>query len=313
MSVAVFLALLGLVTLWASAFPVIKLGLEGLSVLHLTLIRHLVASLCFVPFLALTRQRLLPQRRDVIPFILLGSVGIGVYHTTLNAGELRVSAGATSLIIGAAPAITALLARFFLNDRLPLLGWIGSLISFAGITLIVLGDSASVGFDPYALLVVVSAVAAAVYFVWQKPFFARYRATEVTAFATWGGTLPMLVFLPGLAPDVADAGTGLLAALYLGIFPSAIAYTLLAFALSRTAVTVTSVYLYAVPVLALIFSWLLLGEVPTVLTLIGGAIAIGGIVLVNLVKAQGQRRARIRMARTPPAVEPAAAPHTPPR
>ena len=313
MTVPVFLALVGLVTLWASAFPVIKLGLEGLSVLHLTLLRHLVASLCFLPFLALTRQRIFPQRRDVIPFVLLGSVGIGIYHITLNAGELRVSAGATSLIIGAAPAITALLARFFLNDRLPLLGWIGSLISFAGITLIVLGDSAAVGFDPYALLVVISALAAATYFVWQKPFFSRYRATEVTAFATWGGTLPMLAFLPGMVGDIADAGTSVVAAAYLGVFPSAVAYTLLAFALSRTAVTVTSAYLYAVPVLALIFSWWLLGEVPSLLTLIGGAIAIGGIVLVNLVKSGGAARARFRRGSTPPAVGPEAAPHTPPR
>lgn len=313
MTVPVFLALLGLVTLWASAFPVIKVGLEGLGVLHLTLLRHLVASLCFLPFLALTRHRLFPERRDVLKFILLGSVGIGLYHTALNAGELRVSAGATSLIIASAPAITALLARFFLNDRLPLLGWVGSLISFAGITLIVLGDSATVGFDPYALLVLVSALAAATYFVWQKTFFARYRAPEVTAFATWGGTLPMLAFLPGIGADAADAGVSLLAATYLGVFPSAVAYSLLAFALSRTPVTVVSVYLYAIPVLALIFSWLLLAEVPSLLTLTGGAIAIGGIVLINVVKAEGLRRARLRTGRTPPAAGPAAAPHTPPR
>ncbi|HEX7002810.1 MAG TPA: DMT family transporter [Trueperaceae bacterium] len=313
MNLAVFLALLGLVTLWASAFPVIKLGLDGLGVLHLTLLRHLVASACFVPFLALSGNRLFPRRRDILPFILLGSVGIGVYHVTLNAGELRVSAGATSLIIGAAPAITALLARFFLDDRLPLLGWIGSLISFAGIVLIVLGDSAAVGFDPYALFVVAAAFAAAIYFVWQKPFFGRYSAPEVTAFATWGGTLPMLAFLPGLAADAGDAGAALLAAAYLGVFPSAIAYSLLAFALSRTPVTVVSVYLYAVPVLALLFSWVLLGEVPALLTLVGGAIAIGGIVLVNLVKAGGARRARLRKGSMPPGAGTAAAPHTPPR
>ncbi|MEX2534823.1 MAG: DMT family transporter [Trueperaceae bacterium] len=309
MTVSVFLALMGLVVLWASAFPVIKVGLEGLGVLHLTLLRHLVASLCFAPFLALTRQRLFPEKRDVLPFMLLGAVGIGLYHTALNAGELRVSAGATSLIIGAAPALTAVLARIFLNDRLPVLGWIGSLVSFAGIALIVVGDSAAVGFDPYALFVLVSALAAAIYFVWQKPFYTRYRASEVTAFATWGGTLPLLAFLPGLGGDVADAGSGVLAAVYLGVFPSAVAYSLLAFALARTPVTVVSAYLYAVPVFALLFSWALLGEVPTLVTLIGGAIAITGIVLVNIVKVRGARR-ELRRARTPLGGGQTTAPHT---
>ncbi|MEX2541172.1 MAG: DMT family transporter [Trueperaceae bacterium] len=296
MTVPVFLALFGLVVLWASAFPVIKVGLDGLGVLHLTLLRHLVASLCFLPFLALTRQRLFPDRRDILPFVLLGSVGIAVYHTALNAGELRVSAGATSLIIAAAPAITALLARLFLGDRLPLLGWVGSVLSFCGIAVIVLGDSASLGFDPYALLILLSALAAASYFVWQKPFHKRYRAVEVTAFATWGGTLPMLAFFPGLGADVTGAGNALLAAVYLGVFPSAIAYSLLGFALSRTPVTLVSAYLYTIPLFALLFSWLLLGEIPSLLTVAGGAVTIAGIVLVNLVKT---REARLSTARQP--------------
>jgi drug/metabolite transporter (DMT)-like permease len=313
MTLPVFLALLGLVVLWASAFPVIKVGLDGLDVLHLTLVRHLIASACFVPFLALTGQRLVPARRDVLPFILLGSVGIAVYHTALNAGELRVSAGATSLIIASAPAITALLARFFLGERLPLLGWLGSLISFSGIAVIVLGDSAELGFDPYALLILLSAFAAATYLVWQKQFFGRYRAVEVTAFATWGGTVPMLAFLPGLAADASGATGSLLAATYLGVFPSAVAYSLLAFTLSRTAVTLVSAYLYSIPLFALLFSWILLGEVPSLLTILGGAITIAGIVLVNRVKQGAARREGVRTARTLPGAETAAAPHSPHR
>jgi drug/metabolite transporter (DMT)-like permease len=308
MTVPVFLALFGLVVLWASAFPVIKIGLEGLGVLHLTLLRHLVASLCFVPFLALTRQRLFPARRDIPAFVMMGSVGIGIYHTALNAGEVRVSAGAASLIIATAPAITALLARFVLGDRLPLLGWAGSVISFCGVAMIVLGDSAALGVDPFAFLILLSAIAAAVYFVWQKPFFRRYRAAEVTAFATWGGTVPMLAFLPGLGGDIAGSGGALLAAAYLGVFPSAIAYSLLAFALARSAVTLVTAYLYTIPVFALLFSWILLGEVPSLLTVLGGMVAIAGVVLVNLAK---QRGGLFRRGSTPPGVAPATAPRTP--
>ena len=41
--------------------------------------------------------------------------------------------------------------------------------------------------------------------------FARYRAVEVTAFATWAGTLPLLIFAPGLPADIADAHFGVAA------------------------------------------------------------------------------------------------------
>ena len=292
MPLPAFLALLGVAVLWGSAFPLIKVGLEGLSVPHLTVARHLVASAAFVPFLLLTGARLRPQARDVPWFLLLGGTGIFAYHTALNAGELRVSAGATSLIIASAPAITALLARWITGERMPVIGWLGSLTSFAGVALIVLGDSAGLRFDPFAGFVLLAAFATSLYFVLQQRMFARYKAVEVTAFVTWGGTVPMLAFLPGLPADLMDAPLrSLLATGYIGLLPSALAYSLFAFALSRAAITQVTAMLYSVPVFSLTLSWWFLGEVPSVLTVVGGAIAIAGIVVVQ--------RARRRALRGP--------------
>lgn len=292
---AALLAVLTVALLWGSAFPLIKVGLSGLSVPHLALARHLVASLAFVPFLALTGRRLWPERRDLPYFLMLGVTGIFTYHLSLNAGELRVSAGATSLIIASAPAITALLARIITGERLSVLGWAGSLTSFLGVVLIVVGDARDVAFDPFAGFVLLSAFATSLYFVLQQRMFSRYAAVEVTAFVTWGGTLPMLAFLPGLPSDLADAGTrALLATGYIGLFPSAVAYSLFAFAMTRAPVTQVATFLYSVPVFSLLLSWWFLGEVPAGLTVVGGAVAIAGIVVVN--------RARRAAARRRPAV-----------
>ena len=282
MTSSLFALLLLLAVLWGSAFPGIKLGLEGLSAGHLTLLRHLVASACFLPFLALTGRKMLPARRDVPFFFLLGLLGYFFYHTALNFGELHVSAGAASLIIATAPAFTAVVAYFLLAERLSGLGWLGIGVSLGGVVLIVLGSGANLGFNLYALLILVSAVVTAFHAVLQKPLFERYKPVEVTAFATWAGTLPMLVFLPGLGADLSTAGTTpLLAAVYIGVVPSAVAYTLYAYALSQAPVTLVAAFLYMVPVFSLLFSWWLLGEVPGLLTLLGGGIAIAGIALVN--------------------------------
>ena len=292
MPLAALGALLVVAVLWGSAFPAIKIGLEGFSVPHLTVGRHLVASLAFVAFLALTRSRLTPRLRDVPYFLLLGFLGIFVYHTALNAGEVRVSAGATSLIIAAAPAITALLAHAMLGQRMTRVGWLGSATSFAGVALIAVGDATGLRFDPFAAFILLAATSTSFYFVLQQRMFATYRPLEVTAFVTWGGTVPMLAFLPGFPGAVqAVPSEALLATIYIGVFPSAVAYSLFTFAQSRAPITLVTTLLYSVPVFSLTLSWWILGEVPSLLTLVGGVIVILGIVVV-------QRARRVALARS---------------
>lgn len=292
-SIALLLLLQAMI--WGSAFPVIKLGLEGFNPAHFTLLRHLVASLTFVPLLLLFKARLAPRRADAPYFLLLGVTGFLVYHLALNYGELRVSAGAASLIIATAPAMTALIAAFMTGDRLPLGGWLGSALSFAGVALIVLGEGRQAlasGFSVYALLIVLAALATSFYAVMQRKMFSRYRPIEVAAFATWFGTAPMLLLLPGIGPALASAGaTAWLAVIYNGVLPSAIAYTIFAYALSKSPVTVVTAFLYLVPLFGLLSAWLLLGEVPPLLTYVGGAVALAGVVWLNLAKQRESRRA----------------------
>ncbi len=302
MTAGTALALMVLVVLWASAFPAIKLGLEGLGPGHLTLARHLVASVVFVPFLLVAKARLLPRRVDLAALFGLGVVGISVYHLALNTGEQRVSAGATSLLIATAPALTAVVAWLVQRDRLGPLGWSGTALGLVGVALIASGDggvalgraigasAAGPSFEPYALLIVLAAAATAVFAVAQRPLLLRYRPLEFTAYVTWAGTLPLLVFAPGLSGALAEAGpTALLATLHLGVFPSAVAYTLFALALSRAPATAVTAWLYLIPGFALLFSWWWLGEVPSALTLVGGAVVVVGVVLVQRSKRRGAR------------------------
>ena len=292
MTAGVVTALLVLVSLWGSAFPMIKVGLDGLSPTHLTLLRHLVASACFLPVLTLRGLRLRPALRDVPMFFVLGMLGFFIYQLALVVGEQRVPAGASSLIIATAPAITAVLAYHMLGERMPAGAWLGSLLALSGVTLIALGASGALSFNPYALFVLLSALSTSFFTIFQRPLFARYRPVEVVAFATWAGTVPMLLFLPGFAGDVAGAGAAPLAAVaYIGVFPSALAYSLYAMSLSKAPVTVVTTYLYLVPVSSLFFSWLVLGEIPSLLTVLGGLVAIVGIALVNAAKQRAVRRA----------------------
>jgi drug/metabolite transporter (DMT)-like permease len=79
--------------------------------------------------------------------------------------------------------------------------------------------------------------------------------------------------------------------IYLGVFPSAIAYLLSNFALARLPACLQTAFLYLSPVLAALIAWAWRGEVPTVLTAVGGAVVIAGVVVVGRSQAQAKPRA----------------------
>ena len=100
----------------------------------------------------------------------------------------------------------------------------------------------------------------------------------------------MLGFLPGLLRQIPDASAeATISALYLGVFPAALAYVTWTYAMSRLPASVVTPFLYASPVLAIAIAWAWLGEVPTILTLAGGTLAVAGVIVVNT---WGRGRAR---------------------
>ncbi len=264
---------------WSSAFVGIRVGLTVFSAWHLVLLRFLTASAVLLVGVLMTRGRVIPPRRVWGRVAASGVAGFTVYHTALTLGERTVAASTASFIIAAAPLFSAVIARLFLGERLTGQAWGGMGLSFAGVA-VLSGMGPSVHWN--ALLIVLSAVSTAAYFILEKPLLAEFRALDVTAWVTWAGTIPMLSYLHGFVAAVLTAPAyPLLMVVYIGVFPAAVAYVTWSIALREANVAQVAPMLYLNPVLASLLGWVMLGERPGWDLVVGGVMILTGVWVVQ--------------------------------
>ncbi len=281
MTPATLLLASGTIITWSSAFPAISFGLEHFTAGQLAFLRFLIASACFALLVPLKVIRVPPLR--MLPKIaLLGVVGIAAYQLLLGFAMNKVQAGAASVLIALSPVVTSLLATWRLGEPLTRRMLLGLAVAFAGAVSVSLGGGSGIGFEPLALLIFVSVICTSAYFVFQKPLLREINSLDFTAFSIMFGTLALLPFAGGATERLMTASSAqLLSLLWLGLAPSFIGYLLWNLALSRAPAGPVSMLLYIQPLLSSAIAWVWLGQVPTILTVIGGVILIIGVMLGN--------------------------------
>lgn len=286
------------VLLWSSAFVSIRSAGEHYHPGALALGRLLAGTLVLALFLVIRREGL-PARGAWPGIIASGVLWFGAYMVALNWGEQMVDAGTAAMVVNIGPIVIALLGGWLLKEGFPPRLLAGMAVSFAGA--VVVGMSMSNGGQASVLGVVLCLVAALTYgggVVSQKPALQHGSALQVTTFGCLIGTVACLPFAGELVTDVATAPlSATLNMIYLGIFPTALAFTTWAYALARTTAGKMGSTTYVVPAIVVLMSWLLLGEVPAWLTLAGGVLCLAGVAV---------SRSRARPA-APPVVKPALA------
>lgn len=271
------------IILWGSAFPAITIALESFSAEDLSTLRLSIGAIALL-IIAFFQKIRLPDMKDIPAIFLLGFCGFTVYHTALSFGQNYVTAGAASLLVSTTPVLSTILATLFLKESFSIIKWIGSFIAFFGVALISFSMEGSMSVLAIgAFFILIAALGESFYFVFQTNFLYKYGFLPFTIYTIIAGSLFMLFFLPGTVAEISNASSfSIFAVLYLGLFPTIIPYFALAYVTSHVGATEATSSLYLTPAVALLISWLLLGEIPTVLALIGGAFTLLGVSLSNI-------------------------------
>lgn len=293
-------AALTTVLLWASAFVVIRAVGDVLSPGAMAFVRLLVGSAALA-VVALRYRRPFPRGRALAFVIGYGVLWFGAYTVVLNWAVQHLDAGTASLLVNVAPILVAVIAGIVFHDGFPRPVVAGMLVAFTGIVVITVGGD-NKGDAVNSLGIVLGLVAAALYaagVLMQKVALRSVDAVTATWVGCTVGLVATLPFAPQAARELASAsGSAIAGVVFLGIGPTAIAFTTWAYALARTDAGRMAATTLCVPALVVLLSWVTLGELPTTPGLLGGALCLTGVAISRRTP-RAQHTVIARVAPTP--------------
>lgn len=270
---------------WASAFVAIRYLGDDFSPGALSLGRLLAGALCLGVAVLVAGGLRRPTGRQWISIVAIGLLWFGVYNVALNAGEQRVDAGTAAMLIQVSPVLIAVLAAVFLSERFTAYLAGGLALAFAGVGLISFSADSAEGSSHDLLGVALCLLSALVYsvsLILQKPLVARLPALQVTWLACTVGAVACLPFVGQLVDEAraAPVSSSLWLA-YLGVFPTALAFTTYAYALRHMTASSLGVTTYLVPPITIVMGLVFLDEAPPAMAYVGGALALVGVAVAR--------------------------------
>ncbi|WP_153397890.1 DMT family transporter [Ornithinicoccus halotolerans] len=270
------------VVLWASSFVVIRSAGEFYAPGSMALLRMVVGSLALGLVAAAVGVRW-PPRRALLLIVAWGLGWFCFYNLALNQAERTIDAGTAAMLVNLAPLIVVALGGLVLGEGFPRGLLVGAPLAFLGVVLIASGSWTGRAAISGVLLAVVAAVLYAGAALVQKRLLRTVDATTLTWLGASAGTVALLPWGGALLRDVQAApASATLGVLYLGVFPTAVAFTTWAYVLSRTSAGKTAATTYVVPAVTILLSWVLLSEAPTAIMLTGGLLCLVGVYITRL-------------------------------
>jgi drug/metabolite transporter (DMT)-like permease len=293
-TLAVDIALLSVVAMWASTFTLFKIAWHDVDPVAFTAIRFAAMVVFAIGLLAVSRNRVLPRRGDVPLLMASGLTGYFLYQMGFVLGLERTSALASAILISTHPIFSVLFMRLAHRERPTRNEGLGIAVAFLGVAVFLRFWDAFGAARPGDLFSLGAAASFGAYGVINQPLTARYPSRELMGYGlAIGGTLTALVGIPAMANQdwTSIGGAAWTILVYAIIGPVYLAYMLWNWAIRRRGIPRTVVYAFLVPVLGGAIAVVALGEPLRPEHVVGAVLVVAGLVLTRLrwPPAQGSR------------------------
>lgn len=288
---SVFVLIIVTISFWGGSYVAARLLSPGLDSMVISCLRIIIAFIVLISLCIKSKIKLVPANKMLIlPLLVLGVVGIFFYTMFFHTGIQTVAGGRASVIINVNPVLIAIGAAIFLHDRLTPLKIIGVLLAALGAVIVIShGNLASLFTDRLSagdMWMLLAAACTAGFALMGKVLLQKgLRPIQIIVWAVFFG---MLCFIPTTISR-ADIGQVFIYTLkdwlciaYLGVFSTALAFILFYKILHKLGATGGGVIGSMIPIPAITFTSLLLKEPLTTSLLVGAAVTVVGVLLVNV-------------------------------
>ena len=282
------IALLTVVSLWASTFIVTKDAFDEMTPLAFIFVRFLLMTTLAFGVLIVSargdRSLLTIRRADLPQFVLVGLTGYTFYQLGFVFGVEKTSAFSSALLISMQPLFTMLILAKR-GEPTPQYGWVGLGIAVAGVAVFMLdkrgGESSTLG----NLLSLGAGLSFATYGILNRPLVKRYQPSTYSAYSVLIGSIPLLLIsIPdAVRQDWVDLpAKSWIAIVYMVILPVYVAYQFWNWGIAKRGAAEASSFALLVPIIAGVLSAIVFSESFRAAKVIGGALAMVGLVAIRI-------------------------------
>ena len=271
-------------TFWGFTFVLYKYANESFRPVSIVFLRLFVSIFFLFGFAILLRRLGRIKRADQKWFLLMALFEPFFYFLGEANGMVLVTPTVGAVIISTIPLIVPFAAYYLFREKLTPLNWVGLVISFAGVLMVIMNRSGGLSAEPRGILLMFLAVVSAVgYTMVVRKLVDDYNPITITAYQSLYGLLmflPLFVFMELPRMDWSTvSGSSLMAVLYLGVMGSGVCFILLTIGIRELGAARANIFANIVPVVAAVVSFLLLSEPMPFFKITGIGITILGLLM----------------------------------